>query len=149
MRFVKLTVISAIIFFIILLVISLWIPFHIRISRAININEPKVEIYKLVGNLEEWKKWNEMIGKGVAVSIIFSSTDSVISVWNKKNSDEVRSGFNLIESSPAVSVVQWYFDFHLKWYPWEKLKSILYDKQLGPPMEKSLQNLKNLVEKNP
>ena len=119
MRFVKLTVISVIIFFILLLAISLWIPFHIRISRAININESKVEIYKLVGNLEEWKKWNEMIGKGVAVSVIFSSKDSVITVWNKKNSEEVRSGLNLIESSPASSIVQWYFDFHLKWYPWE------------------------------
>jgi hypothetical protein len=43
--------------------------------------------------------------------------------------------------------VQWYFDFVFRWYPWEKFSSIVYDKQLGPAMEKSLNNLKDLIEK--
>jgi len=42
--------------------------------------------------------------------------------------------------------VQWYFDFHLDWYPWQKFQSIIYDKQLGIPMENSLQQLKQIVE---
>jgi hypothetical protein len=46
-------------------------------------------------------------------------------------------------------VLQWYFDIKLRWYPWEKFGSIVFDKQLGPPMEKSLGNLKKLLEKNP
>ena len=37
--------------------------------------------------------------------------------------------------------------FHVKWYPWEKLASMFYDKQLGPMMEKSLVNLRNELEK--
>jgi hypothetical protein len=38
--------------------------------------------------------------------------------------------------------VQWYFDFEVNWYPWEKFGSILFDRQLGPSMERSLETLK-------
>lgn len=54
--------------------------------------------------------------------------------------------FHLIPAG-SVTVVQWYFDFTFKWYPWEKFSSIIYDKQLGPQMEQSLLNLKRLLEK--
>jgi hypothetical protein len=54
--------------------------------------------------------------------------------------------FRLIENG-SVTTVQWYFDFVFRWYPWEKFSSIVYDKQLGPAMEKSLNNLKDLIEK--
>jgi len=43
-------------------------------------------------------------------------------------------------------IVEWYFNFHFRWYPWEKLGSMYYDKQLGPLMEKSLINLKSYIE---
>ena len=43
-------------------------------------------------------------------------------------------------------VVQWNFDFDFKWYPWEKMSSIFYDKQLGPIMERSLLQLKKQSE---
>jgi hypothetical protein len=46
----------------------------------------------------------------------------------------------------TITTVQLYYDFHLKWYPWEKLGSIIYDKQLGPSMEKELRELKASVE---
>jgi hypothetical protein len=44
------------------------------------------------------------------------------------------------------TVVQWYFDFHFEWYPWQKFQSIIYDKRLGAPMENSLQQLKQNIE---
>lgn len=49
-------------------------------------------------------------------------------------------------SFDTVSTVQLYYDFHLKWYPWQKLGSIIYDKQLGPVMEKYLADLKKKLE---
>ena len=36
------------------------------------------------------------------------------------------------------TIVEWTLHFHMQWYPWEKLASMFYDKQLGPLMEKSL-----------
>jgi hypothetical protein len=43
--------------------------------------------------------------------------------------------------------VQWQFEQKVKWYPWERLGSMMNDKILGTMMEKNLNNLKALVEK--
>lgn len=150
MRVLKLGLLSAIVLFIVLLALSLLLPFHIRISRAININASQNKIYRELNDVSKWKKWNELLGNnGIKVKVISSSHDSVVLAWKKNSGEEIPGGFNLIELARDTTVVQWYFDFHLKWYPWEKFRSIIYDKQLGPPMEKSLDNLKNLVENSP
>lgn len=48
----------------------------------------------------------------------------------------------------SVTAVQLYYDFHIKWYnPIQKLGSIIYDKQLGPVLEKYLLRVKQEVEK--
>jgi hypothetical protein len=44
-------------------------------------------------------------------------------------------------------LLQFTLQFHLHWYPWEKLASMFYDKQLGPLLEQSLQNLRKELEK--
>jgi hypothetical protein len=54
--------------------------------------------------------------------------------------------FILSSSTGGQTVLQWTLHFHVKWYPWEKLASMFYDKQLGPLMEKSLGNLQKLLE---
>ncbi len=45
------------------------------------------------------------------------------------------------------TVLEWTLKFHIKWYPWEKLASMFYDKQLGPVMENSLLKLRNELER--
>lgn len=48
----------------------------------------------------------------------------------------------------SVTAVQLYYDFYIKWYqPFKKLGSIIYDKQLGPVMEKYLLQVKQKSEK--
>lgn len=48
----------------------------------------------------------------------------------------------------SVTAVQLYYDFHIKWYnPFQKLGSIVYDKQLGPVMEKYLLHLKQKTDR--
>ncbi len=59
---------------------------------------------------------------------------------------QFNGGFNIADAEDQNTVVEWYFNFHFKWYPWEKLGSMFYDKQLGQVMEKSLINLKNYTE---
>ena len=51
-----------------------------------------------------------------------------------------------MQSDESVTL-QWYFDFHFHWYPWEKLGALFYDKRFGFVMEKSLVELKTYVEK--
>jgi len=147
MRVVKLSIISVIVIFLILLLISLMIPSTVRTSRAINIEAPESVIYPFLGDTMNWSKWNELKNDKIQVTLLPSDSNFIKSEWTYGNRT-IRS-FYRVERLGDVTVVQWFFEFPLKWYPWEKFGSIIFEKQFGPPMEQSLINLKNLVTKTP
>jgi len=161
MRFVKLGLISAVVLFGIILLISLLLPSHIRISRAIDIDAPADKIYPILADTKQWEKWNEYIrvyhnriaetdmlkADEIAVFITSKKNNLVTADWQQPSGNKFGSGFAIISNHAGHATVQWYFDFHVKWYPWEKFQSIVYDQQLGPIMEKSLASLKRIAEK--
>lgn len=164
MRVLKLFLISILAFSLLIVLLSLLFPSTVRISRAINIGASASEVSPELNNLERWKSWNEMISlegldnqkisnsffssDQMTIAVVSATPDSVITVWKRQDAVPVKSGLMVIPSSDSTTV-QWYFDFKLDWYPWEKFGSIIFDKQLGPPMERSLANLKKIIENKP
>jgi len=163
MRFIKLILIGAVAIFVVVWLMSLFFPSFVRVSRAINIHASKEELRPYLADINKWEKWNEMISDRqfshkqitervftsdqLTVRIQLVHEDSVAVVWTQENGKEIPGGFNLYAGdNPSVTTVHWYFDFRLRWYPWEKIGSIIFDKQLGPVMEKSLDNLRNIAE---
>jgi len=161
MRLIKLALISAVLLFMVVLGISLLIPSEVRISRAINISADKDSIMTVLADLRQWRHWNVLVNDSsvtnpqydykvfhsdqLQIEMWSAKADTLQSLWRQQNGKEIVSGFTF-HTQNNVTVVQWYFDFHLRWYPWEKFSSIIFDKQLGPPMERSLNNLKEMVE---
>lgn len=145
MRIIKLGFISIIVFAIVLFLLSLLIPSHIIVSRAINIQADNIE--GTIGDLRSWPQWNEIYHDSAKVTIVSATPTLVETMWTYKNK-QTQGNFR-IEKGAGVSVVQWYFDFKLKWYPWQKFSSIVFDKEFGPPMERSLNNLKKRLESAP
>ena len=162
-RIVKLVLISAVILFLLITALSLLLPSHVRISRALDIPTPKEKILPLLSDLKQWHKWNRFVIMGdsmLASSNTSSDTtlsagqvfihlrridgDTVVTTWSQNNIESTSHIVCL--AGQGYTTVQWYFDFHLKWYPWEKFQSIIYDKQLGPEMETSLENLRRISE---
>jgi hypothetical protein len=77
---------------------------------------------------------------------IQTSKAAVMAEMNTKETG--LSGWNVIEGSePGKVTVQWFMDFHLRWYPWEKFSSLLLDKRYGSAMEKKLSELRTKLEK--
>lgn len=164
MRFVKLGLISIVGLFVVIFLISLLFPAHVRISRAININAPKDSIVSQLADLRKWQPWNVLTNAaprtnphyskdaftsdGLQIKLLQVSADTITTAWRLETGREIGSGFTLY-TADNTTVVQWYFDFYLKWYPWEKFGSIIFDKQLGPPMEQSLGELKKKLETTP
>lgn len=171
MRYIKLFFISVIVLFFVLLAVSFLMPSDIRISRAIDIRSSKAKVFATVDDLKTWDRWNQFTanssltnkifsnpsnGRNAAIKadqlsvvIIDSKPDSIKTRWEQFNAKHFNGGFNIMELRPGIITVQWYFDFHFKWYPWEKFTSLLYEKQLGPIMEQSLTDLKQYAENNP
>jgi hypothetical protein len=164
----KLFIASILVFSLVILFLFALFPSEISVSRVIQINKPRGEVLKKIGDLREWKSWNELLESprergvpdslsnktdsayirmnGLSVRIENSGQDTIVTRW-KQGSKSFMCNFNLTESN-RQTIVEWNLHFHVRWYPWEKLASMFYDKQLGPVMEKSLLNLRNEMEKS-
>lgn len=161
MRLIKLAIISVIGLFAVLTGISLLLPSQVRISRAIDISAPREKLLTRIYYVSAWRQWNKFIdsipyskldndglqNEKLAIDITKRSDSLVTASWQQKNGGHFTSGFFIIPQSDNHFTLQWYFDFKLRWYPWEKFQSIVYDQQLGPVMETSLNQLKEDIER--
>lgn len=161
MRIIKLGLISFFGLSLVILVLSLLIPSETRVSRAITIVAPADSVNHQTGDIRNMMNWNRLLQDsgltGVLVTkekfnsdqmqVNLNQKDSVwVMDWERKGQEPVRGAIVVTPSGPDTTIVQWYFDFKVKWYPWEKFGSIIFDKQLGPPMEVSLDRLRKTCE---
>lgn len=155
-RLIKLGVLSVFFLFLVVTAISLLIPPEIRISKAINISGPPDSIFSLISDTSKWKQWhpafipNDSLEVFPAVHIVKrSQNDSeIVMHLQQKGKPEVINGWKLYSYNNVDSLtLQWYMDFHLKWYPWKKFGSLFFEKTYGVMMEQGLAGLKNRVEK--
>ena len=161
MRFLKLVFISIATLFILATALSALFPSIVIVSRAVDVTAPADSIMVHIKDMRQWKNWIDGMNDssvrvhsataatlgGTEVTITQLTDTTVQSTWRARKGAPQISTIRLI-SNPAQkqTVVQWQFEQRLKWYPWEKLGSIMNDKILGPMMEKNLANLKKMVE---
>ncbi len=144
MRFIKLGLISVVVFALLITAFSLMIPSQVRISKAIDISVDRDTLLNQLSNTNNWKNWYPGADSIQQLSEITTITDSTVIAKQSR----AESGWNLYDAGiPGTLTVQWYMDFHLRWYPWEKFSSLLLEKRYGPIMEKGLDNLKKRLEK--
>jgi len=163
----RLVIGSLIIFSIVILFLFALFPSEISVSRLIRINHSSDQVIRKIANLQQWKNWNEFIyttdsnGKpdlldsSDSVSIhktdftverIKQLPDTIITRW-QHGTHSFTGNFVLTPQNSDQTILEWTLYFHVRWYPWEKLASMFYDKQLGPVMEKSLLNLQKEMER--
>ena len=163
MKLIRFVFISVVAMFAIGSLIGFLLPSHVLVSRAVNISAPKDSILIYIKDIEQWKWWMDgmressvKIHSSVSADLngthvqINSITDSTVqSNWLTKKGHPQISTIQLIGNpSQNITIVQWQFEEQLKWYPWERLGSMMNDKILGPMMETNLNNLKKLTEAN-
>lgn len=156
MRLIKLALISFVFLFLVVTAISLLIPSHIRISKATNIAPPKDSVLALIRDRDRWSQWHPAF-MAVDASrnmpptqiIPVSANDSeLVFQWKQENRTPVINGWRIYEHASTDSLtLQWYMDFNLKWYPWQKFGSLIYENTYGVMMERGLTNIKKLSDK--
>lgn len=168
MKLIKLGFISVVVLFGLITAMSLLLPSQVVISRAIDINRPLDTVFETVTDLSKWKGWMDNYeADSTFISVPSNGTSSFIKMgkvkvditaldstkmetnWQSADNRPLPGSFNFVSSADHQRVtVQWQFIQKVKWYPWEKFASITSDKVLGPYMEKSLDNLKKLMEES-
>ena len=135
----------------------------------IRINSSEDKILNKIADLRTWKSWNEFVnhsgGKnnlntkpdsawadylrigGNEISLSGVDKNRINTLWTRGNKMFV--GQFIIDNRNGMPILIWIMNFNIKWYPWEKLASMFYDKQLGPMMERSMIKLRDELEKAP
>ena len=169
MRIIKFLIISVLVLFGVLTALSLLFPSRLRVSRAINVAAPREKIDAAIGDLRQWEQWNRFVqatplsgktfstpssGMGaflhsdqLSLTVTAAAPDSMVLDWRLSNGKHFEGGYNILQNGGDSIVIQSWFDFHFRWYPWEKLGILVYDKDFGPLMEESLSGLKRYLEK--
>jgi hypothetical protein len=161
MKLLRLAFFSILTLFVIASLIGIMLPATALVSRAINITAPKDAIIPHIKDIEQWKGWMDGMQQasvpisssshadlaGTIVDITSITDSTIVSSWKTKTGNIQTSTVRVIgDSTQKITIVQWQFEQKLKWYPWERLGSIMNDKILGSMMEKNLNNLKSIVE---
>ncbi|MGN6616317.1 MAG: SRPBCC family protein [Ilyomonas sp.] len=167
MRFFKLALISIVVLFALITAIGLLFPKDVTTTRTITIHAPADSLYHYLADVKHWKLWMQgakdttiqflsakTSGAGTVakigsneVSISKATPSSIQMIWEGERGSIMTSGFEILsDPSHHVTTVEWYFQQHLQWYPWQRFSSMLNEKMLGPGMEKSLDNLREVAE---
>ena len=154
MQLIKLAFISIFFLFFVATAISFFIPSEIRISKAINIHGQSDSVLARVADTTRWKEWHpayipgDSAKKFPAISIATRSrTDtSLIMEMRQGKKTPVINGFQVYHPIADSLTLQWYMDFKIKWYPWQKFGSMFYEGTYGLMMQQGLENLKRQTE---
>ena len=162
MRIIKLGIVSFIFLFLLVTIISLFIPAHIRISKATNISTDDQSTYsEYIAQLPRWKEWHpalmtvpenefqilndsSMNVRGTTIRVTERKKDELVTEMKTETGRPILSGFKRIQHQGDSATLQWYMDFKLRWYPWEKFRSLFYENIYGVQMEQGLSKLKEL-----
>jgi hypothetical protein len=162
MRFFKLAAISLIIIFLLFTSIGLFLPSSVTVTRKefINASEDSVRFY--TNDISHWKYWlnnidtnynspteNAKIKLGAyTISVLKNNSENIITRWQGKNTRDRTCHIQLYNEDPNTTTVYMSFQQHLSWLPWDRLGGMLHDEVIGPSIQASLDNLKEVVEKN-
>ena len=147
MKIIKLGLISVLFLFLAAVAVSLMIPSRVRISRAVDLQDARLAM-QMVHDTSQWDQWHPAFMhdslEPPAVSIVSQTDTSMIVTMHRGNRKPFTSGW-LLHRYPHTDTVtlQWYMDFQLKWYPWEKFSSLFFENVFGTLMEEGLANLKD------
>ena len=151
MRLIKLAILSFIILFLVGTAISMLIPSQIRISKATNFHHSqKQALLSAINDQDQWKEWHPAYMsdslqrmKAVSVTREIQSDSELVFIMQQGKKPPVTCAWKFYEYPQADSLtLQWYMDFKLKWYPWQKFGSLFFENTYGRMMEEGLTNLK-------
>ncbi|RYY90244.1 MAG: hypothetical protein EOO15_03290 [Chitinophagaceae bacterium] len=115
MRILKLGLLSVFFLFLVWTLLSLLIPSSVRISKATEVRF----------------HWEERSDSLARVTLTHPGVR------------DLHNSFQLHRFEGADSLtLQWYIDFKLKWYPWEKFSSLFFENSYGNMMQTGLERMK-------
>jgi hypothetical protein len=163
MRHIKIIFVAGLLLFCLIFLFSLLIPSQAKVSRATNINQSIDSVKMALLQLDAWVLWHPDIKKN-KTNMSFNKEDNQIDIGTYKMKIENSNDSTIFLQTKGAKgapmqttialykvqdscIVNWYHTIPVKWYPWEKFRSIFYDNILGPTIDSTLFAFKQYIEK--
>ncbi len=162
--------------FAVVTIIGLFIPSSVKISRGIIIHADSVIVHNELSDVKNWHQWMPWITSDIGAIVQLSpitdqpgsffkwkglsnkssgtitlqqiNPDVIHVLYQLKDMNDAEGGFRLRSTGTLKqeTEVQWFMEYKLKWYPWERFYGIFLDKIIAPAFDKGLEQLKVLIE---
>jgi hypothetical protein len=176
MRFIKMFLFVMTGLALMLTIIGLVIPSSVKISRGIIVNADSIKVYRQLSDVKDWGKWMPWVTadegalvqtspvtnqpgaffswKGLnlknngTITLLSFAPDLITTKYELKGMNDSEGGFRIrtLPNNLSQCEVQWFMEYNLKWYPWERFYGIFLDHIIGPSFDKGLQELKIFLE---
>ena len=171
MRLIKQIIVGFIGIGTIILILSLFLPSHLYVSKSILLRIPKNNIVHSLTQIKQWHNWNPLMQDSLAEYVFFGenkvtwkarnnkinsielvqpASDSIIAIIKTDDVRAFESGFNIIDNTDntGLTKVDWWIIEDLKWYPWEKFYGLFSESLKETYLENNLQAFKRYMETN-
>jgi hypothetical protein len=154
MRLIKLALLSVFFLLLVVTIIGLLFPSNVRISKAIDISHAKDSVRHMLVDTTTWRSWHptfmagsKFLSRNAATYTPGANTDSLVRMTVDYGKRTVEYGWQFHNYPGSENyTLQWWADFELGWYPWERMGSLFYEKTYGAMMEQGLKNLDSVLK---
>lgn len=158
----------------VLLIVALFLPKEMKVERSIEINKPVAEVYPLVADFKNWKKWSAWAEMDTAAKFTLTGTPmqpghtwawegeelgkGQMQISEAKENESLVTPMKFISPMESEAVCYWKFTSTDKgtkatWsfegtadYPLGRIFGLFVDRQLGGQFDHGLGNLKKMAE---
>ena len=176
MRLLKMFLFGLIGLFGVITIIGLFIPSSVKVTRGIIVDADSAKVFEQLSDVKNWAQWMPWITtdggalvqlspvtnqpgsyfkwkglnvKGSGTISLTNITQQLIDVkYELKDMNDSEGGFRITPSATnkKQTEVQWFMDYPLKWYPWERFYGIFFNSIMEPAFDKGLESFRSYVE---
>jgi hypothetical protein len=175
MRLIKMGLVGITGLIVLLTIMGLVIPSSVKITRGVVIQADSARVVSYLADASKWKQWMPWLQSDSGVLIQQSPTTTGAGAfvrWKSmdgrqqgtltltaikegeygilhefKGMNPAQGGFRIrsIQGAAHQTEVQWFLEYRLKWYPWERFSGIFMDHMIGPVLDQALQQLSKIT----
>lgn len=158
--------------FVIIFLLSLFLPSSVTVSKTIDINASAESVKQQIIDFSQWKNWypafkdknitvvknpvpdnnlssvtlTDTNGKKITLILADTAQKKIVVQVHSSSSAKVDYQFILIPKMENQTELTWNISVHMSWYPWKKIQGILLDKFSGDQYVDALKDLKDAAE---
>lgn len=174
MRLIKLALVGLVGMAVLFTIMGLLIPSSVKIARGVLVQADSAVVMQYMNNTHTWPQWMPWVqadsgaivqvspnengagasmrwitlnGKKGKLTITGYAPGEIQILHQFEGMNDARGGFRIrrIEGGKQTEL-QWFLEYPLRWYPWERFYGIFLDHMFGPIMQEGLEKARQQMQ---